>query len=500
MMSNKKIAFRNIIVSLILQIVTIINGFIVPRIILVYFGSEVNGLISSINQFLNYISLLEGGVGAVIMAALYRPLCENNQQKINGIVNAANQFFKRIAGIYVIYVIILAIIYPLFIDTSFSWGFISSLVLIIAINLFVQYFFSLSYKVLLNADRRGYIVSITQIVFIILNLVLTIVVVLIYPEIHLLKLANSLAYLIQPLFFNVYVNRHYLINKKVKPDNKALQQRWDGFGQNLAYFVTTNTDIVVLTVLSTLVNVSIYSVYNMIIIALKGLVNAISSAVVPSMGNVLASNDTRRSNTTFNQYVLLINIVSTFLFTCATILITPFVQVYTLNINDANYNQPIFGVLIVLANFFGCIRDPYINIANAAGQFKSISKYAYTEAAINIIVSVILVVLNFGLVGVAIGTMLAMTYRFFAQAYYLKLNVLYRPFLKAIKSIVCMGLVVIICNILTIFIPKTTSFTFESWIIYAIPISFLVIFITLIIFGIFFENDLKELVGKRLKG
>lgn len=497
-MSNKKIAFRNIVVSVILQIVTIINGFIVPRIILVYFGSEVNGLISSVSQFLSYISLLEGGVGAVIMAALYRPLVENDHNKINGVVKAADQFFKKIAVIYVIYVIVLAIVYPILVKTSFSWKFISSLVLIIAISFFIQYFFSLSYRVLLNADRRGYIVSLTQIAFIVTNLILTIVVVSIFPEIHLLKLANSLAYLIQPLFYNIYVKKHYLLYKNIKPDNDALKQRWDGFGQNLAYFITANTDIVVLTVLSTLVNVSIYSVYNMIIIAMKGLVNAISIAVVPSIGNVLASGDNHRSENAFDQYVLLMNIVSTFLFTCATILITPFVLAYTLNITDANYNQPIFGMLIVLANYFGCIRDPYINVANAAGKFKSISKYAYAEAAINIVISIALVV-RLGLIGVAIGTLIAMGYRFFAQAYYIKTNILYRPFIKTVKSVVCMGLIVTICDLITFFIPRPNSISLGSWVLYAIPISCTVLFITIVVFYFFYRNDLKILIGRKIR-
>lgn len=66
---KKKLSY-NILFSLLLQIVAVINSFITSKITINYFGSEINGLVSSINQFLNYISLLEGGVGAVIMAQL----------------------------------------------------------------------------------------------------------------------------------------------------------------------------------------------------------------------------------------------------------------------------------------------------------------------------------------------------------------------------------------------------------------------------------------------
>ena len=57
-MRSKK-AIKNILVSLFQQIITIICGLVLPKAILGAYGSSVNGLISSITQFLTYITLLE---------------------------------------------------------------------------------------------------------------------------------------------------------------------------------------------------------------------------------------------------------------------------------------------------------------------------------------------------------------------------------------------------------------------------------------------------------
>ena len=73
-MNRKKLLALNTSSSLIFQLTTIVCGFIVPRIILKSYGSEVNGLINSIMQFLAIISFLELGVGAVIQSSLYNPL------------------------------------------------------------------------------------------------------------------------------------------------------------------------------------------------------------------------------------------------------------------------------------------------------------------------------------------------------------------------------------------------------------------------------------------
>ena len=70
-MRSKK-AIYNIVTNLVLQIVTIIYGFIVPKIIISNFGSNTNGLISSITQFLSYIALLESGFGPVVKSILYK--------------------------------------------------------------------------------------------------------------------------------------------------------------------------------------------------------------------------------------------------------------------------------------------------------------------------------------------------------------------------------------------------------------------------------------------
>ena len=72
----KKRVILNIACTALCQLMTLISGLIVPRLILSTFGSEANGLVSSLTQFLNYISLVEGGIGSVVLTALYSPLAK----------------------------------------------------------------------------------------------------------------------------------------------------------------------------------------------------------------------------------------------------------------------------------------------------------------------------------------------------------------------------------------------------------------------------------------
>lgn len=93
-MKNKE-TLLSMISGLILQFFTIISGFILPKIILSYFGSEVNGLVSSLNQFLAYITLVEGGITGVILANLYKPLVDKDEKKLSSVLVTADSFLRK---------------------------------------------------------------------------------------------------------------------------------------------------------------------------------------------------------------------------------------------------------------------------------------------------------------------------------------------------------------------------------------------------------------------
>ena len=493
---EKKIVIRNIIFALLLQIITMLSGFIIPKIILSEFGSDVNGMIASSNQFLNYIQLLEGGLSGVIMAALYKPLNDNDYEKVSSIVSATQKFFRKIGLIYAIYAIGVALIYPIFVHINgFNYSYTVTLILVLAMNLFVQYFFSITYKILLNADRKVFFVSLTQMIIIILNTVSVVFCARVFKDILVIKLFSALIFFVQPIFFGTYVNKHFRLNTRAIPDEEALKQRWNGFGVNLAYFIHTNTDMVILTLLSTLANVSVYSVYLMIVNALKNLVMSISQAIVPSFGKTVATGEQEKMHDVFDKFEFIIYFISTVLFTSGMVLVTPFIDVYTMNIHDAEYHQKAFGIILTLAEMVYCIRDPYVSVSYSAGHFKQIAKFAYIEAGMNIIISIVLVY-KFGLIGISIGTLISMMYRMMAHICYIKKNIMFRTYRKAIKAFFVFGSISCLCYLgITSFIDL--SFTnYSSFFVYGIITGIIISLITTVLSLPFYRNTIKKVLCK----
>ena len=407
---KKKITLLNIISSIVTQMVSIVSALIIPRLILEIFGSNTNGLVSSITQFLNYICLLEGGITGVVAANLYKPLVNGDCKQLSSVLTTARSFYQKIACIFIGYSIIVGLVYPRIVDTGYTDWYVFALTIVLSIGLIMEYMFSLTLTTLLNADKKVYVVSISASILTIINIFLTLFVVRVYPDVFLLKLTSTCLFAIKPLIYGIYVRRKYNIDWRAEKDSSLLKQRWDGFAVNLAFFIHSSTDITLLTLMTDLKTVSVYNVYFLVISKISVVLHAITSGIEPTIGQAYALNDEKKLNEKMDLYefVILISIGTTFLMTG--LLITPFVMVYTHGITDANYYQPIFGVILVLAEATYLLRAPHVSLAYTANKFKELTLPAYIEAIINIVISVVLI-RRLGLIGIAIGTLAGMIYR-----------------------------------------------------------------------------------------
>ena len=486
-----KITLINTISTFFLQVILIINGFVIPKLILDAFGSDVNGLISSLTKFLQYISLVDGGIAGVITAKLYKPLTDNNESRISSIIVSARRFYQRIGLIFIAYALILSVVYPLCFNTGFSFTYVMSLALILSISFIIQYMISLTYKTLLNADKKIFVPAITQACISLLEIIIAIISIKVYPSVHLLKLLTGLLFLLQPIVYSSYVKKHYKIDYAAKVDKNVIKGRWDGFAINTAAFVHSGTDVAVLTIFSNMATVSVYSVYALVTGGLKNVIISLVSSLNPTLGHAYARKDYNVLNQKLDMYEYVIFMLVFMIFTVAALLITPFVSIYTSGLTDADYYQPLFGMLIVIAEALYLLKFPHLNLSYSADKFKEISKPAFIEAGLNILVSVVLVPF-LGLIGVAIGTIVAMLYRLIFHVYFTSKIVPGRNqwifYRKLLLFIVFTLIGIAIC----LLIPSPNN-TIINWIWHAIVYSAIIGTMLVLVSLLFFRSEIKYL-------
>lgn len=433
-MQKKRLAW-NTMASLTFQFTTIVCGFILPRLILQYFGSEINGLVNSILQFLQIIAFIELGVGTVVQSALYGPLSEKNNINISEIIVSAQNFFKRLAQILVFYVIILMIVYPYIVNHNYGYLYTAALIGAMSISSFTQFYFGVVDRLLLTADQRGYVQYNAQTLTLIANTIVCVILIYSGASILLVKLSTSLIYLIRPLVLRLYVNKHYNIDRKIHYYGEPIKQKWNGIAQHVAAVVLDSTDIIVLSIFGTLNDVSVFSIYFLVVNGVKQLFNSLTSGVQALLGELWVKNRKNELNNFFSRIEWGVHTCAVFIWGCVFVLIVPFIQVYTQGITDTNYVVPLFSFLITLANAMHGLRIPYNIMILAANHYKQ-TQWNYILAAILNLVISLFAVHRWGLVGVAVGTLIAMTYQTIWMANYDSKFILKRPFRIFIKQLV----------------------------------------------------------------
>lgn len=464
-MRTKK-AFLNFIAAIIELIVATISSFVVPHYIIKTYGSSVNGLISSITQFLSYIALIESGIGAIGRASLYKPLAEKDTATLSGNAKALENFYRQVSYLFLAYVAVLSILFPLLVNKEFDWIYTATMILILAFSTFIRYYFGITHQTIIQADQRKYIVSLLHALTLFLNMTITVVMIHAGASIHLVKIGSAVAFTIRPMFLYFYVRNRYKLDKKAKPHNEILKQRWDGLAQHLAFFIHKNTDIAVLTILANVKEVSVYSVYMLAVSGCSKVVNIFSSSLEPAFGNMIAKGEKETLKNRVSLCSTLTIQVAIILFSTAAIVVSPFIELYTRGVTDVNYLRPSFGIIMLIAEAFYCVRLPYQSAVYAAGHFRQTRNGAIIEAVINIVLSIALV-FKFGLIGVAIGTLVAMLYRTIQYIWYYHKrliedeNGLRGEIIRAGISFLEVALILFINH----FIPEVSSSGYLSWIL-----------------------------------
>ena len=495
-MDRGKKAAYNSIASLLSEGITIVCGFVLPRLILTNFGSAYNGLTQSVSQFLSVVALLRAGVGGATRASLYKSLAKKDTLQISATIRATELFMRKVALIFAAFVVVFSCVYPLIVQNEFEWLFSASLVFIISISTFVQYYFGITYQILLQADQHQYLSSIMNMCVTILYTFITILLINAGVGIHGVKLGSALIHCIPPFIYNWYVKKHYHIDYRVKPDYSSINQRWDAMFHQLAGFIYSNTDIMLITLFSDIREVSVYTTYILVSTGLRQLMATVTSGIEAAFGDMLARKERKVLVDNVIVYETLLHGVVCVLFSAACVLITPFIRVYTRGVQDANYIRYVFGYLLIITEAVHLLCTPYHSITEAAGHYKNTKHIAMIQAGLNLGISIVLIRF-WGLIGVICGTLVSDVYRGIAYGLYLKKNIISEIKLgHYIKRFSVTALSFVLIWRFSELLPGMSENTYLQWCILAVEVTFGAILITLVLSIVFYKNETIRLYAK----
>lgn len=405
---RKKSSFKNMITAVSSNVLTIIVGLVAQAVFIKILGSEYLGLNGLFSNVISMLGIVELGMGSAIIYNMYKPIAENDHEKIKSLM----QFYKKSYRIITLIISIIGIMIIPFIKYIVD---IESVT--VDINVYLVYIlflleticsYILSYKrSMLYADQKEYITNIIHMGYTILVNTMQLTFLYFTHDYYLYLIIKVMMRLVENIVISSYVNRRYsylLDNNVTKLDRKTEKDIFQKiralFFHKIGTFIVSGTDNIIISKYLGLVTVGLYSNYYMIINAVQTVINHIIQATRASVGNLLVTESKTKQFDVFNKIRFVNFWISCFSSICIFVIMDSFITIWI----GYKFVLPTKVLLVLVINFFiVSSRSTYGAFKEAAGIFYEDRFVPIIESLLNIVLSIIFVK-KFGLMGVFMGT------------------------------------------------------------------------------------------------
>ncbi len=493
--SRIKNSLINLTGAIINQVTLILLTFISRTIFIKVLGVEYLGLSGLYTNIITIFSLAELGLSTSILYLLYKPVAENNQEKLNSLIKFFSQIYKYIIIVILIGSLILMPFLPFIIKTTISSQECLIYYLLFVVDTVFSYLFM--YKILLlNADQRNYIVTNTSTIIIIIKSILQIFLLLYYKSYTLYLIIQIISTLSNNLILSFIANKKYPFLKDKSQEltiteKKEVKKNIESqFIYKFSNVLLNGTDYILISILVSTECVGYYSNYNVIVATVNTIITLLFTALMGSLGNFIAKENKEKMTAMFKIFNFIGNYLGTICSVLLLFLLNDFITLWLGNsfILDTNV------LLIIVGNFYlQTVLQPINSFRNTTGLFNETKYIMPVAAALNILLSIIFG-LWWGLFGILFASFIAR----FVTVFWFEPKVLFKKFkdynlqkyfFNQTTEFVILIVIVFIIN----FISKNLTLTWFYFILKALII-FLIANVIILILN-FRKKEFKDLTN-----
>lgn len=385
----------NAISSLLFTLVNGVLTIIVTNVILVKFGSDLNGINSAANQVVNILLILESGFTLASNVALFIPLKEKNREAIDNIISTTNDAFKKIGFLYLLIGSIAISIYAFFIISNYTYGIKFAVMLIAIIPTGINFLLSAKYQILFQSEQREYVINFLKTGCYVVGQISVILFAKICSDPVILRLSMAISpLLVCVLLYYIGKCVYGNVNFLKKPNYALIPGTKDLLVQKFVGLLYSTIPTLAISLKIGTIAISVYSVYSSVTILMKSIANAVMNAPRMSFGDLLSEGNNAKIKSIFAKYETVVLFIATVMSTCYFILIIPYVKVYTKNVTDANYLNSTLSILLGIIFFTECLHIPSGIYMNMAALFKQSKKIQVVAAGVLIVTTIVAIIIG----------------------------------------------------------------------------------------------------------
>ena len=402
---------RNFAYGTFSRVFNIIIKFGVRTVFIKFLGEQYLGINGLYTNVLTILSLAECGFGAAVVYSLYKPIVDDDKEKIKAIM----QFFKkvyRVIGLVVLCVGCALIPFLKYLVTDITLVNNTQLVVYYALFLadtVASYLFFAYKQTYLNADQRNYLVSRYELITDIVKSIIQVILIIAFKAYIFFLVTQICCTLVKNILVARKVDKLYpFLFESAEPIDKSDKRRIIEdvkalFLQNIGNVALNGTDNLIISSMISTVIVGIYSNYVLIMGSVEMVLIQLFKSIQASMGHYFANNDKEANYYLFKR----VDFLNFWIYGFSTIaLYTLYNDFIVLWLGD-KYILDNICVAIICANFYVCgIMRTLWTIRATLGLFVQ-GKYRYIfTAVINLAISIVLAK-PLGIIGVFLGTLIS---------------------------------------------------------------------------------------------
>lgn len=413
-MRSKKI-LMNALFGMAGYLILMVSNFITRSVLINQLGMSIAGVDTTFKNFLQVLSLAELGLSTGLIYKLYKPLEQKDNAAIKRVLNFYKRAYQIIAAVFMGGAFILAFAVGFVVhDSGKPFWYIWLAFLLYAADTVASYLFA-NRKALIVADQNNYLVNRNDAFISLIVLV---------SQVTFLYLTGSfLVYAVVKILCRLLgaclIGRKF---KKMYPEiaadkSKAMIEGEErrGLIKNMGAMlchriggvsVTATGSAIISAVLGT-VKAGVYGNYTLITNTLAMLVTQVFNGITASYGNVVTVESNETVYKKFNQLYFFNYLIYSFFTVSVAVLIQPFIR-FWIGGESENF-FPYRAVVILLCYFYvHGMRRVVLMTKDTVGLYRPDRFFALIEAAINIVLSLVLVTRFKTIDGLILANLLSM--------------------------------------------------------------------------------------------
>jgi hypothetical protein len=363
----------NTIYSIIYQLLNMGLGLFFAWLLLNQYGSLINGLFNSIPQFINYVKYIEFGLGASITLMLFKIPRNEITNEIKNVFASAQRNYIKVSIQHLLFIIFFSFLFPYIIKSPFSYWY--SVIAFILFGLYssLDFLFLARYRIFLIADQKYYLYLIFSFLFSFISYLFMYLFMFWRVEILLVKVFPLIAVFFSGVSLRIFFKKKYKLLDYSKTESLKLEKslRLTIVVFDIIQELTITIPLILLAQYN-LSEVSVYSVYFLIITSLSSFISSFSIGATSNFGNLKGQERFTELFKNFQIYFKIISLLSFSFSLLFTLLVKDFIILYTYGVTDADYVISIYPYLFGSILFIQNLKIPSLNLIKGSGFFKEV--------------------------------------------------------------------------------------------------------------------------------